>query len=138
MAKFSNRSLTNLEGVHPFLQRVMHEAIKNTPVDFTITDGVRTVKEQQALYTKGRTKPGNIVTHCDGIRKKSNHQPKADGFGYAVDLYPYMNGSVQVNAVKELKIIANHILNTAKDLGINIEWGGNWRMKDYPHFELKI
>jgi peptidoglycan L-alanyl-D-glutamate endopeptidase CwlK len=136
MAKFSKRSLDNLKGIHPSLARVMNEAIKETPVDFTITGGVRTDEEQQKLYAQGRTAPGNIVTYTDGIVKKSNHQPKEDGYGYAVDLYPYMNGTVQLNNVPAMKTIAYHIRKTAERLGIAVEWGGDWKMRDYPHYEL--
>jgi len=50
-----------------------------------ITDGGRTMATQQALFAQGRTKPGPIVTHADGIIKKSNHQAAADGFFHAVD-----------------------------------------------------
>jgi len=136
--KFSQRSLNNLKGVHPDLVRVMNEAIKDTPIDFTITEGVRTVQRQQELYAQGRTKPGPVVTQVDGVKKKSNHQPKSDGYGHAVDLYPYFNGSVQVNAVNELKTIARHVVSVGMRLGIPVEWGGSWTsFKDYPHFELK-
>ena len=136
--KFSQRSKTNLLGVHPDLVRVMNEAIEDTPVDFTITDGVRSVEQQKALYAQGRTKPGVIVTNADGVKKKSNHQAKGDGYGYAVDLYPYLNGKVDVNAVKELKVIAAHILATAGRLDVPVEWGGSWTsLKDLPHFKIK-
>lgn len=137
MFAFSKRSLGNLEGIHPDLVKVMMEAIKTSPVDFTITDGVRTTPQQQALYAQGRTKPGLIVTNCDGVKSKSSHQPKADGWGYAVDLYPYYNGQVQLNDMVRLRAIAEHILATAKKMKIKIDWGGSWtRFRDYPHFEL--
>jgi len=139
MYKFGDRSKKNLQGIHPDLVKVMETAIINSPCDFTITDGVRTVEQQQALYAKGRTAAGKIVTNADGVKVKSNHQPKADGFGYAVDLYPYYNGSVQLNDVKKLKEIAQHIKKTAEKLGISIEWGGDWtKLKDMPHFELRF
>ena len=136
--KLGNRSLSNLKGVHPNLIHVLMEAIRDTPADFTIVAGVRTALEQDALYAQGRTRPGQIVTQKDGVRNKSNHQVKADGFGYAVDLYPYVNGKVDVqNESKKLDDIAAHILATAKRLGVSIVWGGNWAtFKDYPHFEL--
>lgn len=141
MATFSKRSLDNLIGVHPDLIRLMKEAVKDTPVDFTIVQGVRTAAEQKALYAKGRTAPGPKVTNLDGYRKKSNHQPKDDGYGYAVDLYPFVNGSVQVNYPNVLnwqKQIANHIKVVANQLGITIVWGGDWKAPfDPPHFELK-
>lgn len=137
--RFSNRSLKNLEGIHPDLVKVMKEAIKYCPADFTITDGLRTTAEQQALYAKGRTQPGAKVTNADGVKNKSNHQAKSDGYGYAVDLYPYYNGSVQEDDDKTIiNKIAPHIKDTAKNFGINIEWGGDWQsIIDYPHFELK-
>lgn len=136
MPRFGQRSLDSLKGVHPLLCEVMHEAIKNSPYDFTITEGVRTVQRQQELYAQGRTKPGAIVTNVDGVKVKSNHQPKADGYGYAVDIYPYLNGKVDVNALTELKAIGAHICKVAKTMGINVEWGGNWKFVDVPHFQL--
>lgn len=140
MKNFSKRSLDNLKGVHPDLVRLMTESIKDSPVDFTITEGVRTDKRQQDLYAQGRTKKGIIVTNVDGVRKKSNHQPKVDGFGYAVDLYPFYNGSVQVQdkeVIPKLKIIAVHVKAVAKCIGVKLTWGGDWKTPyDPPHFEI--
>ena len=142
----SQTSLDKMEKVHPKLVEVMKEAIENSPFDFRITDGARTTEEQFALYQKGRTLPGPKVTNCDGKKFKSNHQIKSDGFGHAVDIFPcgvVENGvyrkftSEEGYDEKKLKLIANHILAVAKSKNINIEWGGNWKMKDTPHFELK-
>ncbi|AQW91339.1 M15 family metallopeptidase [Elizabethkingia anophelis] len=139
--KLGERSLKNLDGVHPNLVKVMKAAIVNSPVDFTITEGVRTLKRQQELFAQGRTKPGIKVTNADGVKNKSNHQAKADGFGHAVDLYPFFLGQVQVNhkdTIKNLKLISDHIKKIAKELGINITWGGDWKSPyDPPHFEIK-
>lgn len=138
MANFGSQSLKSLTGIHPDLVKVMKEAIKETPIDFTITDGLRSTKEQQALYAKGRTAPGGIVTMADGIKNKSNHQMKSDGFGWAVDLYPYKNGKIDFNDVHSLEVIAAHIKATAKCLGVKISWGGDWKGAwDKPHYELK-
>lgn len=141
MKILSKRSQENLKGVHPNLVKLMEESIKNSPIDFTITEGIRTVEEQKELYAQGRTKKGPIVTTKDGVKNKSNHQTKADGFGYAVDLYPNINGKVQVvdkDTVPNLKKIAAHIKIVAKELNINITWGGDWKTPyDPPHFELK-
>jgi peptidoglycan L-alanyl-D-glutamate endopeptidase CwlK len=138
MYKFSTRSLKNLIGVHPDLVTVMMASIPDSPVDFTITCGVRTTKEQLALYAQGRTLPGKIVTRADGLHIKSNHQTKKDGYGYAVDLYPYRNGQVDVNDSAGLKKIAAHVKSIAKSHEIAVTWGGDWKMLDLPHFELSI
>lgn len=120
--------------------RIMTEAIKDSPEDFTIIEGVRSASRQADLYAQGRTAPGKKVTNLDGVNKKSNHQVKSDGYGHAVDLYPFYNGSVQVNdaqVIPKLKIIAAHIKSVAKCLSIPITWGGDWRSPyDPPHFEL--
>lgn len=148
MFSFGEQSLKKLEGVHKDLVKVMKLAIINSPYDFKITNGVRTSAEQYALYCQGRTvltdKKGNKlkkVTNCDGITKKSNHQVKADGFGYAVDialLNPNNPKEVIWNDIAMYTKVANHILKIAKEQGVNLEWGGNWKdFKDYPHFEKK-
>lgn len=148
MAVFGSASLRKLEGVHPDLVKLMKEAIKETPVDFSIVYGVRTTQEQKDLYALGRTKVnpngksakkpmGNIVTQKNGTTNKSNHQAKSDGYGHAIDLVPYINGKINWNATNEFKIIAAHIKATAKCMGINIIWGGDWKtLVDLPHYEL--
>lgn len=143
---FSQTSLDKMLKVHPKLVEIMKEAIKNSPFDFRITDGARTTEEQFALYQLGRTKPGRKVTNCDGYKAKSNHQIKSDGYGHAVDIFPCgieENGKYRKFTSdegyddKKLKIISEHILKIAKEKGLNIEWGGNWKMHDTPHFEIK-
>lgn len=143
--KLGERSLKNLQGVNPDLVKVIKTAITNSPVDFTVVCGLRATAEQQAIYAQGRTKPGSIVTKADGVRNLSNHQDEADGkkdgLGSAVDLYPFFLGKVQVNhkdTIPRLRDIAAHIKKTANELGIEIEWGGDWvKMFDPPHFQLK-
>ena len=143
---FTQSSLDKMKKVHPKLVEVMKAAIENSPYDFRITSGARTTEEQKALFALGRTKPGKIVTYTNGVTSKSNHQIKSDGFGHAVDIFPcgvIENGvyrkftSEEGYDEKKLKLIANHILEVAKSKNVNIEWGGNWKMKDTPHFELK-
>ena len=137
MYSFSKASLAKLKGVHPNLVKVMMEAIKDSPIDFSITSGVRTTAEQKALYAQGRTTKGSIVTNADGVKNKSNHQAKSDGYGHAIDFCPYVNGKLDWNTESNFRIIASHILATAKRMGIKVESGMNWRFLDLPHIELK-
>ena len=97
MYKFSQRSLNNLEGLHPKLQEFATELIKVTPYDISITCGVRTAEEQNKIYQQGRTIPGKIVTKCDGYNIKSKHQVKADGLGYAFDIAVIINNKSNWN-----------------------------------------
>lgn len=50
-------------------------------IPFKVFETLRTTARQQALYAQGRTAPGAIVTHVDGVTKKSKHQS-----GNAADL----------------------------------------------------
>lgn len=148
MPKFSQKSLDKLKGVHPDLVKVMTEAIKDSPIDFTIFSGVRTLQEQKDLYALGRTKVnqdgkskskpmGNIVTKADGVKNKSNHQVKSDNLGHAIDFVPYVNGGLDWNNESNFIAIANHIKEVAKSLNVNIGYGGDWKFRDLPHVELK-
>lgn len=137
MAVYGKTSLINLNGVNPSLVLVMMEAIKDTPIDFSIVYGVRTTAEQQVLYAQGRTKKGAIVTYADGVKNKSNHQKKADGYGHAIDFCPFVNGKLDWNNISNFKTIVDHIKETSNRLGIKITCGIDWkRPVDPPHIQL--
>jgi hypothetical protein len=42
MRKYSARSLKNLNGIHPDLRRVIDRALLDSPMDFTVIEGLRT------------------------------------------------------------------------------------------------
>ena len=124
--KFSNRSLNNLKGVHPKLVKLMYTVIASTPIDFVITEGVRSKTRQMEMFKAGKSK-------CDGVIKKSKHQIQADGYGHAIDLYPL---PVQYKDMTPYKDLATYIKKVAKQLNISIVYGGDWTMRDYPHYQL--
>ena len=136
MYKLSKRSLDTMAGVNPNLVKVIKEAIATSPYDFMITQGVRSAKYQNELYQQGRTKRGLKVTNADGYIKKSNHQTKVDGYGYAID-FVILNGKVlDWDTESKYEAVAKHILEVGHKLGINLEWGGDWKFKDYPHIQM--
>lgn len=128
MFKFSKASYEKLKGVHPDLVKVMEHAIQNSPVDFRITQGVRTQEEQDALYAQGRTKPGQIVTWT----RKSRHIT-----GHAVDVVALVNGKISWE-IPYYRQIADTVKEVAVQLGIMVDCGADWvKNKDYPHIELE-
>ena len=141
MYQFSETSKERLATCHPDLQKVFLLAIERTNIDFGIACGHRSVKEQQALYAQGRTKSGDIVTHVDGINKKSKHNAYPSN---AVDIYAW-TGKASWDQ-KELCYLAGLIMACAKELNVSLRWGGNWDQDgqiitdqnfiDLPHFEL--
>lgn len=120
MYKFHQRSLNNLSTVHPDLQRVMLEAITNSPYDFGVTEGLRTKERQQQLFDQGKSKTLN-----------SRHLS-----GKAVDVVIFLGGTITWD-VKYYKILSEHIKAVAKLNDVPIVWGGDWEsFVDAVHFEL--
>lgn len=117
---FSVKSIGKLSGVHQDLQRVMLEAITNSPLDFGISQGLRTLEEQKALFDSGKSQT-----------MRSRHLT-----GHAVDIVIFVDGKANWDFDK-YRLVADHIKSTAEKLGIKIEWGGDWTsFKDGPHFQL--
>jgi peptidoglycan L-alanyl-D-glutamate endopeptidase CwlK len=120
MYKLSLRSIERLNGVHPDLVLLVHEAIKITEVDFGVTCGLRTAEEQAKLLAEGKSKT-----------MKSRHLT-----GHAVDLVAYVDGKVTWEWEAYEKI-AKAMKSAADTAGVPIEWGGDWMtFKDGPHFQL--
>jgi peptidoglycan L-alanyl-D-glutamate endopeptidase CwlK len=114
------RSKDRLTGVHPDLVKVIEEAIKESPLDFSITEGLRTKERQKALFDAGKSQTMN-----------SRHIT-----GKAVDIAVIKDGEVTWD-FKHYQTVADHIKKIAKDMKIDLVWGGDWQsFKDGPHFEL--
>lgn len=145
----SQSSKKRLETCHPDLQLVIEESIKYSPVDFGISHGYRSPEEQNELYQKGRTKPGDVVTYLDGYNKKSKHNESPSD---AVDFYCWPREIMY--DTEHLAAVVGVILSTANRLyeegKINsiIKSGGDWnqngifvrkddseRFIDMPHIE---
>ena len=143
---FSQNSLNRLATVHPDMQKVARRAIQISPVDFSITQGKRTLDEQKRLYGKGRTAaqcrakgvPVEYARPQDQVvtwTLNSNHIS-----GNAIDVAPYVNGKLEYDDSGKLGLwlkIAKAFKDASRELGVPIEWGGDWtKTKDRPHFEL--
>lgn len=124
--RLSNRSLTELEGVHPKLVDVVKDAIERTTQDFTVHSGLRSAREQNALFHRGASK-------LDGYNRKSQHQMQRDGYGHAVDLVPYVAGAGLRWEWPLIYPIAAAMAICAEEHGLSLRWGGVWdrRMPDY-------
>jgi peptidoglycan L-alanyl-D-glutamate endopeptidase CwlK len=133
-------NITRLKGVHPDLvDKVLRiiSAMSTLGYPMMVTDGLRTVQQQQALYAQGRTKPGKIVTYVDGIRKRSNHQAKNDGFGHAVDCCFLVD--LDGDGPDDPSWAETHpwALYGAMAHALGLVWGGSWTtLVDRPHVEL--
>lgn len=112
-----------LSGVHTDLVRVVLRAYDLSVAagdDFMVVEGLRTPKRQRELFVAGASRT-----------LKSRHLT-----GHAVDLAPIVSGELTWKWPAFYSLQA-HVKAAAKELGVPIVWGGDWRtFKDGPHFEL--
>jgi len=126
MFVLSQASKRNLVGVHPDLVKVVERAIERTPVDFRVTEGVRTPERQAKLKALGASRTLN-----------SRHLT-----GHAVDVVALIDfdndGDIDVRWDWPLyEKIARAMKAAASELDVPLVWGGDWtRLRDGPHFEL--
>ncbi len=114
------RSEKNLAGVHPKLVSVVRRAADVSDIEFMVIEGLRTIDRQKQLVAKGASKTMN-----------SKHIT-----GHAVDLAPMVDGEIRWDWPLFHKL-APIIKQAAKDMGVNIVWGGDWRsFADGPHWEI--
>lgn len=128
MKKWSKRSADNLVGIHPDLRRVMDRSLQDSPIDFTVIEGLRTKERQAQLVKQGASKTMN-----------SRHIT-----GHAVDLWPTdpatgkaANGKNDKRLWTLYLQLAPAVKAAAKAEGVALVWGGDWKsFPDGPHFEL--
>lgn len=139
--KFSARSIKNLEGVHPKLQIVVSEAMASGIMDFSVVEGVRTLDRQRQLVADGKSKTMD-----------SKHLKQADGYGHAVDLFPYpidMQRVIKGDAreIARFGVLAGVIKAIAHNHGVKVvsgmDWDGDGETLDHtffdgPHFQIEL
>lgn len=118
--KFSKRSYANMVGVRPELVAVASRALLLSPVDFGITEGLRTRERQEQLVAAGAS-----------WTMDSRHLT-----GHALDVVAYVRGEVRWDWPLYTQI-ANAWRGAALDLKIPIIWGGAWQriLNDFSNAE---
>lgn len=126
--------------LHPEVREEVRKIIRECDKALTgrakvrITQGLRSMEEQERLYAIGRITSGKKVTNAKAGQSIHN-------YGLAVDICLMINGkTASWDTAKDwdndkvadwyecVKIFARH----------GWDWGGNWKtFKDLPHFEKK-
>lgn len=106
--KFSKRSENNLTGVNADLVATARVALSLSPVDFGITEGLRTRERQKELVAAGKSQT-----------MKSRHIT-----GHAVDVYAYPAGCPGGSwDWQYYEQIAKAFRRASQQTGIPFEWG---------------
>lgn len=126
----SNIPNIKVTGLHPKLMEAISATLneaKARGLTVAVNSGLRTAEEQELLYAKGRTVPGDIVTN--GRAYESWHN-----YGLAADIvFKDSKGNWTWNK----KDSEWEELGKIGEL-FGMEWGGRWpRFKDMPHFQMR-
>lgn len=117
----TEKSLQRMTGVDPRLVAVMGAAAAICPLQFIITEGLRSKERQAMLYEAGKSQTMN-----------SEHLK-----GRAVDVCVLIDGKADWN-FKNYQVVSCAVKAAARQLGVPVEWGGDWAtLKDGPHFQLQ-
>jgi len=118
---FGSRSLKSMQGIHPDLRLVLDKALQDSPLDFVVIEGLRTVERQKQLVASGASKTMN-----------SRHIT-----GHAVDLLPIGLDGKPAFDWPLYDQLGPAVKAAADAEGVSIVWGGDWKQfRDGPHFEL--
>mgnify|MGYP003124323076 FL=1 len=114
----SQRSLGRLDGVKNELHSVVTTAITLTNVDFGVSCGLRTEKEQEDLVARGASQT-----------MKSKHLT-----GDAVDVVAYIGSRIswELNLYDD---IADAFKEASVREGVGIKWGASWHIPDLRDWE---
>ena len=132
-----SKSAGELGNLHPVLLAGATELIRRSyarGVPILITQGMRTIAEQNALYAQGRTKKGAIVTNARGGSSYHNYGLAID---FALLLPDGKSVSWDMKRDGDGDKVADwlEVAQEAKKLGF--EWGGDWSsFKDYSHLQM--
>lgn len=129
-----------INSLHPSVQEEMKLIINlcnqnlKGKAQIRITQGLRTIDEQNQLYAIGRTLPGKKVTNAKGGQSVHN-------YGFAVDICLIINNKeASWNTTKDWDNdqVADWYECVKIFASFGWEWGGNWKkFKDLPHFDKR-
>ena len=121
----SHISRIRLNTCHPDLKKLVESVA--TELDLYVICGHRNEEEQNEAFKNKESK-------LRWPRSKHNSMPSK-----AVDLAILeADKSIDWNDIKKWQRLVNVVKKHSQKLGIPIECGGEWRMRDYPHFQLVV
>lgn len=137
-------SIPRVQGLHPLVREsafkciITAEALLPTSLAIRVTQGTRTIAEQDALYAQGRTKKGKIVTNAKGGSSFHNYGLALD-FALLMDVnndgkYDELSWDIKKDIDRDGVADWLEVVRVFERDGW--EWGGKWSsIKDYPHVQ---
>jgi len=116
MNKYSTQSLDNLKTCHFLLRFIFRRVLHG--FDHSIGEGWRGEELQNQYFSEGSSKvrwPDSAHNHLD-----ENGKP----YSLAIHALPY---PLDWTDRERFHYLAGHVMGTAKDFGISLRWGGDWK-----------
>lgn len=151
---FGSRSQGNIDTMVDDLQLVFNESLKNSTVDFGISQGARSKEQQQQYFDEGKSKIDPSKYTDEKLVAIAKHVT-TDGTpkSRAGDVFAYVKGKPSLAFDQRyLCFIGGVIIATSRMLYREgkishlIRWGANWdkdgeiitdqSFQDLPHFEI--
>lgn len=125
--------MRGIDKLHPELQVCVNKFLaecKKQGLNVLVTETLRTLEEQEALYAQGRTKPGNIVTNARGYQS-----PHA--WGVAFDFCRNEKGREYDNSDGFFEFVGEIAKTIFDGTEYDLFWGGDFKsFVDKPHIEM--
>lgn len=103
-------------------------------LDVLVTCTWRSDEEQTALYAKGRTAPGAIVTNAKAGQSKHNGTKDGKPCARALDVVPLSHGKPVWGTQGEEGELWQRVGKHGEAAGL--EWAGRWvKFREFPHFQ---
>lgn len=132
------KSEPNLKGLNSAVEvgaRKLIELAYDAGIEIRITQGLRTIAEQDKLFFQGRDEAGNVVDRTKIVTKaRGGHS--YHNFGLAIDFVLIKGGyDTEYDGNDNHASDWMEVVNIAKSLGF--EAGADWTsFKDLPHFQI--
>ena len=132
MNKASKRTIKRCKYLHHKMALWLGYMLATSPVDFFVSEGLRSDVDQNKYYKKGTSK-------LDGYKKRGRHQddlstPEIDS--RAIDIYYVGWTNKDASNDPRWTKLYEHGKLCANKLGIKLVYGFDWGW-DKPHYELE-
>ena len=123
--KHYKRTLARIAELHavyqPYVIKLINTAYQQLGITWVITDGYRSPSAQDALPSAN--------TNAKALQ--SYHQ-----YGLAIDIVSVRNGEITYLTNDNQSMLDSKKIGPI-GLKLGLGWGGTWKKKDWPHFELE-
>lgn len=126
----ASRSIDDLEPATRERARAFLESCADAGLHVIVTCTLRSDAEQAALYARGRTEPGSIVTWARPGESLHQH-------GRALDVVPLRAGRPVWGTTGDDLALWRQVGDLGERAGL--EWAGRWpaKRREFPHFQFK-